>query len=80
MVMARDVEDPSGGSQGRMSDCLAILTARRTAPHCLSEPLLSKRIIRFRRNLTICVEILRNPAHLFVQQLLALARPLSLAP
>jgi hypothetical protein len=31
---------------GQLSSCLAILTARRTAPHCLSEPLLSNRIIR----------------------------------
>jgi hypothetical protein len=52
MVMARDVENRRGGSEGTISDCLAILTARRTAPHCLSEPFLSKCIMR--RSVGIC--------------------------
>ena len=46
MVLARDVENRSGSSQGRINDCLAILTARRTAAHFLREPLLSNHIIR----------------------------------
>ena len=36
---------------------LALLTARRTAPHCLSEPSLRERMMRsFRRNLPPCVD------------------------